>query len=192
MAADDTAMRESRSSPTFGPSKGNLGGPFSFLLADPQTPKRPLALPCGMRKPNAHSFTANAAFVIAVIALLGHILNRFYFPSVLSQTRTLSVVHPDGAPAMFITGEFPNNPSVFFNSVSGIGLDLSVSPLGVPAIGLRNDQYGTGLRLWLPSDDGVPQIVVTAADGTTSTLRLDAQLFEALSTLAASGSSQGP
>ncbi|MCC5787133.1 MAG: hypothetical protein JJU33_10590 [Phycisphaerales bacterium] len=145
-----------------------------------------------MLKPNAQSFTVNAALVIAVIALMGHILNRFYFPSVFSQTRTLSVVHPDGVPAIFITGEFPDNPSIFFKNASGkLALDLSVSPLGVPVVGLHNEQHGTRLRLWLPSDDGVPQIVVTAADGTTSTLRLDAQLFEALSALPQTPS-QGP
>lgn len=143
-----------------------------------------------MPKPNANALTAGAALVIAMIALASHIYDRF-FSSLFSQTRTLQIVHPDGVTAVVISGEIPNHPSAFFYSVSGSGLDLSVSPLGVPAVGLRNEQYGTGFTLWLAPDDGVPQIVVTAADGTTSTLRLDAQLFEALSALAASGSSQG-
>ncbi len=144
-----------------------------------------------MKRPNAQSVTAGAALVIATIALSSHIYDRF-FSSFFTQTRTLQIAHPDGVPAVVISGEIPGNPSVFFYSASGSGLDLSVSPLGVPIIGLRNDQHGTKLTLWLPSDDGVPQIVVTAADGTWSTLRLDAQLFEALSALAAGGSSQDP
>lgn len=144
-----------------------------------------------MTKPSTSARIAGVALGFSILAVGGHVYSGLISP-LFVQTRTLGIVHPDGATAIIASGELQGHPNLFlYGPGRAAHIDLSITPLGVPVVGLRSRQYGTGLTLWLPPDDGVPQIVVTAADGTTSTLRLEASLFEALSALPQTPS-QGP